>query len=258
MLVASLHRKIGVRIIKTIKEKYCPKKIITFRVFRIFNKFPFPLLLMKKKKKPRKSSSSEFMLKEYERIHQLWIDENLQAERRVNFFLTIGSGTIGAVIVIFEFGDLQLLTYQAAIFGVLMVLLLFGITVLNRLNSRTVMIRALRNSIHEVQEYFANKDPEISDYLDRQRKVFYFPDSGRFVIRFFQKSFSGGRNDLMIYCIAFISVGIITLILHINISNVFVIIISAILTFFITTRLLRIYCNYMVKVLRPWAIYKFK
>ena len=48
------------------------------------------------------SSSIEFMLKEYDRINELWIDENSQAERRVNFFLSIASATIGAIFLIFQ------------------------------------------------------------------------------------------------------------------------------------------------------------
>ena len=83
---------------------------------------------MKEENNLKPTSSEDFMLKEYDRIHQLWIDENLQAERRVNFFLTITSGTIGAIIVIFEIGNIEFYSSQVGLVGVLIVLFLFGLT----------------------------------------------------------------------------------------------------------------------------------
>jgi hypothetical protein len=46
--------------------------------------------------------SSEFMLKEYERLHGLVLDEIRQSEQRVNFFVAISSAAGDAMILFLQ------------------------------------------------------------------------------------------------------------------------------------------------------------
>jgi len=120
---------------------------------------------MKSEASSENEKSAEFMLKEYGPLYTLMAGESSQAEQRVNFFLTIASGAIGAVIVLSQISNIN-----AATQGVLVVLLLFGLTTLNRLNVRVVHQRAYSRLLNEIQNYFAAGDPRIADYFNVRRK----------------------------------------------------------------------------------------
>lgn len=202
------------------------------------------------------SSSIEFMLKEYDRINELWIDENSQAERRVNFFLSIASATVGAIFLIFQLGTLSAEIQRIAVLGILVLFFFFGMTILNRLNTRTVQLRALRNSQHEIQDYFSKRDACIKEYFEKQKSIYFVPRHKCFIMRFIHSSFSGGLDDLMIYCNSFILGGIVLILLLGFGLDKIIIILAFIVTVLIAHKLFKVYCNFMVKSLRPWLIYK--
>ena len=210
---------------------------------------------MKNQTDYKKEYTFEFLFKEYDRIHSLWMDENHQVEQRVNFFLTIASASVGGLIVISQITALPAISIGVAAEGVLILLLLFGVTVLNRLNLRTVQVRALRQSMQEIQKYFATHDSEISSYLENQKKYYFVADYKNAFFRYIQNSFTGGLNDLMIISNALICGGITLIALISNGFDVKSIAVWTIITILGTERIWRIYSNFVVRKLRPWRLY---
>lgn|GEM_PF-4764726 len=139
--------------------------------------------------------------------------------------------------------------------AVLFILFLFGITVLNRLNQRTVQTRAFRRSLGEVQQYFAAQDSDIVAYLEKQKAHYFVPDAKSRYSRYIQNSFNGGLNDLMILSNGFICSGIgVVALLRVG-YGVWVVSAGALIVLFVSTRLLHLYSNHIVKRLRPWMYY---
>lgn len=210
---------------------------------------------MKNQTDYKKEYTFEFLFKEYDRIHSLWMDENHQVEQRVNFFLTIASASVGGLIVISQITALPVSSIGVAAEGILILLLLFGVTVLNRLNLRTVQVRALRQSMQEIQKYFATHDTEISSYLENQKKYYFVPDYKNIFFRHIQNSFTGGLNDLMIISNALICGGITLVALISNGFDIKSIAVWTAITILGTERIWRIYSNFVVRKLRPWRLY---
>ena len=55
---------------------------------------------------------------------------------------------------------------------ILIILLLYGLVILNRLISRQSTLIAFTRSMQEIQNYFSKRDPEIAIYLDKQKEIF--------------------------------------------------------------------------------------
>jgi hypothetical protein len=110
-------------------------------------------------------SSDEFMLKEYDRINGLILDEIRQSEQRVNFFLTIASSAAGVLILFSQSSLLSEEVKFATIEGALGILLLYGFVTLNRMNSRIVQLTTLKIFQKEIQKYFTKGNKEVSDYF---------------------------------------------------------------------------------------------
>ncbi len=125
--------------------------------------------------------SAEFMLKEYDRFVQLFIEENRQTEQRVNFFLTIASGAVGVIILISQVSKLSGEILYVATLAVLVVLLLFGLSILNRTVTRIVQNRTYHEILVEVQKYFATRDPEVAAYLEFKKSFAYPKDRSRII-----------------------------------------------------------------------------
>lgn len=123
--------------------------------------------------------SSEFMLKEYERLHGLVLDEIRQSEQRVSFFVAISSAVGGAMILFLQTQSLPLITRLAGIEVVLVILLIYGLITLSRLSDRNVQLRFLWRLQNSIQHYFAKNDPEISEYLKLKEELSapYIPNS---------------------------------------------------------------------------------
>lgn len=157
--------------------------------------------------------SAEFMLKEYERVCELWVDESHQAEQRVNFFLTITSGGTGAIILVFQLSTLSKEFIYIFAVGVLLVLLLFGVIFLNRLIARTVQVKAFQQSLAEIQDYFGQRDPEIAQYLKKQRGIY---QARRYRFKFVSFIFTvlgGGLANIVVLANGLICGGITLLLL---------------------------------------------
>lgn len=112
-----------------------------------------------------KNYSVDFMLKEYERLTQIKIDENRQSEQRVNFFLALVTGSIAGIIILSQAEKIEKQYIFTIIQCAQIILLLFGVKLLNKLHMRSLELEKnyiLRNNI---QKYFAKKDPEIDNYI---------------------------------------------------------------------------------------------
>ena len=123
--------------------------------------------------------NSEFMLKEYERLHGLVLDEIRQSEQRVSFFVAISSAAGGAMILFLQTQSLPLIMRLAGIEVVLVILLIYGLITLSRLSDRNVQLRFLWRLQNSIQHYFAKNDPEISEYLKLKEELSapYIPNS---------------------------------------------------------------------------------
>lgn len=197
----------------------------------------------------------ELMLKEYDRINELWIDENHQVEQRVNFFITLLSAGIGVLVVIPQVTKSSMNDIATPSLGVLIVLLLFGITVLNRLSLRTVQVRAFRQSMNEIIGFFTKFDVELAEYITRQRAIYDVPDRRNLFFRFIQNSFTGGLSDLVIVSNAVICGGITLIALSVTGYGTILITIAAMITVMITERIFRSYSKFLTDKLRPWKFY---
>jgi hypothetical protein len=106
----------------------------------------------------------EFMFKEYERLSSLIVAEHQQAEQRVNFFISIATASVGAVLLLFQISNVAQGTKLAIIESILIVQLLFGITILNRLAARSKQLKAYNRLLSEIRLYFAEHCPQVSAY----------------------------------------------------------------------------------------------
>lgn len=146
----------------------------------------------------KKQVSAEFMLKEYERLYTVKMNEDAQAEQRVNFFLTVASAAVGIIILISQVSNIATEVLFAAVEGVLVVLLLFGLVIFSRLNVRPSQQRAYSKLLEEIQGYFARLDPEVTAYLEVQRGIFERPSSRFKILGIFLLGLRGSLTVLMI------------------------------------------------------------
>jgi hypothetical protein len=146
----------------------------------------------------KSSQSADFMLKEYERLYLLKMDETKQSEQRVTFFLTIASAAIGSLVLLAQtssFAPDKILVLARV---TLIVLLLFGITILNRMNARFVQLRTFDQLMSEIRVYFRTSYPELAAYFEKHDKLFQ-PSNYRFnVTKHVLRRFRGTLNDLVI------------------------------------------------------------
>lgn len=162
------------------------------------------------------SRSEEFLLKEYERLYLLRMDEVKQAEQRVTFFLTIASAAIGLIVVLAQTASLSPDKILAITRVTLIVLLLFGLTILNRMNARIVQLRTFDKLMSEIRGYFRKLNPEIAIYTEKYDKVFQ-PPSYRFgITKHVLRRLRGTLNDLVILSNALICGGLAFIELYIQ------------------------------------------
>ena len=153
-------------------------------------------------------ATAELMIKEYELLHALVASESAYGEQRVNFFLTVASAAIGVMVVLSQVttisGDIQ----YAASQGGLIVLLLFGLTTLNRHNARVVHTMAYSVLMEKIRGYFAERDPEVAEYFSARRKAFERPKSRLGIVSAIIGRFGGSLQELMILSNALLCGGI--------------------------------------------------
>jgi hypothetical protein len=111
-------------------------------------------------------ANKEFMLKEHERVYMLMLDESRQAEQRVAFFITMASAVIAAFALLAQTSQIPDQILSPAIQGILIVLFLYGLTTLNRINARDIQNKAYGRLLAQIQNCFAESDPKIKVYIE--------------------------------------------------------------------------------------------
>lgn len=161
-----------------------------------------------------KRVSAEFMLKEYERVYTIKLNEDAQAEQRVSFFLTVTSAAVGIIVLISQVSNITTEMFSAAIEGVLAVLLLFGLAIFTRLNVRPSQQKAYAKLLAEIQDYFAYLDPEVAAYLEVQRDVFERPSFRSKIVGIILLGLRGSLTQLIVLGNSLICAGIVLTFLY--------------------------------------------
>lgn len=102
-----------------------------------------------------------FLLKEYDRVHQLWMDENTQVERRVGFFLTFAPAALGAVSLA---ANANRVAAPWFLFVACLALLAFGWVILSRVIHRICQVLAYRQSLQFIRNAIFGRCPELTPY----------------------------------------------------------------------------------------------
>jgi hypothetical protein len=154
------------------------------------------------------AKSAEFMLKEYERLSSLRMDEVKQSEQRVTFFLTIASAAVGLIVVLAQASSFTLGQVLVIARISLIVLLLFGLNILNRMNARIVQLRTFDLLMSEIRSYFRKSHPELGSYFEKHDRL-YMPRNYRFgITTHITRRLRGTLIDLIVLCDALICGGI--------------------------------------------------
>jgi hypothetical protein len=203
----------------------------------------------------RPSLGSEFMLKEYDRIIQHWLDETRQAEQRVSFFLTLATATTGAIILVSQTSLLPNGLFYVVAQGTLIILLLFGITFLNRLAWRGCQTRAFRQSLIDIQNYFAILDPEVARYLEMQRRIYSGRQHKSTISAIVLGRFGGTLIDTMILGNALIIAGIAAIWLLANGYTTENTVMWVVVTVILSMTILYVYGYLVRRISWPWQYY---
>ena len=182
------------------------------------------------------------------------MDENRQSEQRVNFFLAVTSAAIGALALLSQPTTPNPTFYSVASI-ILLTLLLFGLTILNRLNSRTALVKAFRHTLADIQSQFASQDADIASYLERQKKLYETAKKQNGVTSFLTDSLCGGLADIMILANGLICGAIITVLLSSAEFNIIVVIIGAVGASAGAILLLYLYRSFIMDKLPLWPYY---
>ncbi|HSA98882.1 MAG TPA: hypothetical protein VLF17_07365 [Candidatus Nitrosotenuis sp.] len=148
------------------------------------------------KSKSNSKETFDFMMMEYKLIHDLIMEENSISERRVNLFLSISSISIGGVIVLGQTTQIPSETIYLAAQGVLITLLLFGLTIFNRVNARVVQLNIYEKMLSEIQSYFSEQDLLVGQYIKHRRELVQRKKSKHAAINTFTRLLSRMRGSL--------------------------------------------------------------
>jgi hypothetical protein len=89
-----------------------------------------------------------------------------QAEQRVRFFLTIGTGSIGFLAIVPKLGALPGVDWHWVTLAVLVVLLLFGLETVQSMNWKQIYTRVDVKLANSVLATMSGKYPFVADYLE--------------------------------------------------------------------------------------------
>lgn len=145
---------------------------------------------------PHGIKSAEFMLKEYERLYTLMVNEDSKLDQRIGFLLTISTATLGGLLLLSQISSISPQIIMSVTIGVLVILLSYGIVIQNRVNMSRVQHTAYKQLINEIQCYFGRRDPEIADYIEIRGRFYQGPKHSR-ITTFFLDRMRGTYNDLM-------------------------------------------------------------
>lgn len=155
--------------------------------------------------------SIDFMLKEYDRITALRLNEITHTEQRFNYFLTITTTTIGAMIFLSQISGIAPEIYYTGMQGLLVLLLLFGFVNQNRQNMRTIYLNFYDKQLEEIQNYFSNLDPKIASYTAKQRGLSKVGQPNNKIVREIVRKLRGTLTDLVVLCNGLLFSGIVSL-----------------------------------------------
>lgn len=206
-------------------------------------------------KKMNKSHGDDFMLKEYDWIHDLWMDENSQCEQRVSFFLIVATGAASALIYIFQSSTSPKENWYLASIGVLFVLFLFGITFLNRINARNVQVSMFTATLKDIQDYFAESDPAITTFLVKQRERYRGSKRRSHFASFMNQILGGSLMHVMVLSNGLICGGMVMLIGAASNLNTYDILLSTTVVTVGSIISLYAYSNYTRKRFTVWRYY---
>jgi hypothetical protein len=126
-------------------------------------------------KQEENSDNEKFMASEYEQLHTYLRDEIRKGEERVNFFLSITSIASAGLVFFAQNTAISPEIKYSFSMGVLIVVLIYGLMTLNRLNARVVQARVYNKLLSEIHKYFARRDSEIQAYVKVVEKSFGIP-----------------------------------------------------------------------------------
>jgi hypothetical protein len=97
--------------------------------------------------------------------------------------------------------------------GVLTVLLLYALTILNRLNARDVQNNAYKKMLAEVRAYFSEQDPSIEKYFNVRKNILRSKPHKSKLVVYIANNLRGTLGDLMILTTSLIISGMVLIVL---------------------------------------------
>ena len=199
-------------------------------------------------------TSTEFMMKQYDLLYTLATTESNQAEQRVNHFLSIFSTALGVLLVLSQISNLSTDMFYSMTQVVLVILLLYGITIQNRLIARGVQHYLYTDLLIEVQKYFSSHEPQIAKYMEAQENIFRSRTSKHGFITNFIGRARGTLQEFMILSNALLCTGIVLVAMLKIGAGTSNIIIVTIVTFIISSALLVAYYYIMLRIVQPFRL----
>lgn len=111
----------------------------------------------------QQSHSVSFLLEEYKHLAESFLHNEELGERRVNFFITLTTAVMGALVALSEALDGEL--DPIFVFFGLVAILLFGVVTLMRIIRRNLITHEYLRILGRIRRYFADRDPKIQLYL---------------------------------------------------------------------------------------------
>ncbi len=208
------------------------------------------------KNKNDNKESFDFMMMEYKLIYDLIIEENNISERRVNLFLSISSLSIGGVIVLGQTTQIPSETIYLATQGVLVTLLLFGLTIFNRVNARVVQLNIYEKMLSKIQSYFSEQDLLIGQYMNYRHELLQRKKGRNKIINTTFSLLSrlrGSLTEFMLLCNSLLLGGIgmtASFQFHLPFSSVMVVTIATIIFSFLV---LSAFYFFIRRYISPWT-----
>ena len=121
--------------------------------------------MSKKEAIPDKNDTSkDFMLANYQLIHERYLYERDVGERRLNAFLTLASAIIGGLLL-FVTSDKQSAILPIVLIVGLALLLILGLGTFDRVRVRTMDCLSWLAKANLAQKYFFEQDEQLRKYL---------------------------------------------------------------------------------------------
>ena len=117
--------------------------------------------------------------------------------------MSIASISIGGVIVLGQTTQIPSETIYLATQGVLITLLLFGLTIFNRVNARVVQLNIYEKMVSEIQSYFSEQDLLLGRYMKYRHELLQRKKSKHRIINMIAPLFSrlrGSLTEFMLLC----------------------------------------------------------